>query len=110
MAAHGQEEPFRVRTWLTEKGIKGEIQTDTLPGAWDLSRRVRRAYAERISLDLLAVIRQQLLDPSRVRGVSLDLARPCPLARIVGKRQLDAMAHPKPRCRLGSSRWGSNRA
>src|SRR5947209_8174173 len=98
MAAHGQEEPFRVRTWLTEKGRKGEIQTDTLPGAWDLSRRVRRAYAERISLDLLAEIRQQLVDASRDRAVSLDLARPGPLARIVGKRQLEAMALPQPRC------------
>ena len=37
-------------------GSKGEIQTETLPGAWGLSGQARRAYAERISLDLLAEI------------------------------------------------------
>jgi hypothetical protein len=37
-------------------GSQGEIRTETLPGAWDLSGRARRAYVERISLDLLAEI------------------------------------------------------
>jgi hypothetical protein len=35
--------------------------------------------------------------------VSLDLARPGPLACIVGKRQLEAMALPEPR-RVGGRR------
>lgn len=36
--------------------VAREIQTERLPGAWDLSGPARRAYAERISLDLLAEI------------------------------------------------------
>jgi hypothetical protein len=39
-----------------ERVSQREIQTETLPGAWNLSGRARRAYAERISLDFLAEI------------------------------------------------------
>ena len=61
------------------------------------------AHVECVSLDLLAEIRQQLLDASRNPTVTLDLARPGPVARIVGKRQLEAMALPQPR-RVGRRR------
>ena len=49
-------------------------------GKWASSAHVR----ERISLDLLAEIRQQMLVASRNPTVTLDIARPGPVARIMG--------------------------
>jgi len=51
---HGPSLPLRET--MVANGSQGEIHTETLPGAWDLSGRARRAYAERISLDLRAEI------------------------------------------------------